>query len=167
MSLRRSAEGPIRVFAQLRDGCNAGKLFLPSTIQQKVPAAHMNHARRVLIIDPFDEAEMYALALRDAHIVTVAESASAGLAAYERHRADVVIVGPHLPDASQVDVVNWLKARTPAPHVVVLAAHAYEPWLAKIRDARPDAIQLTPCLPNDLVDLLKGLRAVRENPAET
>jgi DNA-binding NarL/FixJ family response regulator len=80
--------------------------------------------------------------------------------------ADIVIVGPDLPDASQVDVVNWLKAQTPAPHVVVLAAHAYEPWLAPLRDARPDVIQLTPCLPTDLVALLRGLRPVRENPAE-
>src|SRR5690349_9899103 len=58
---------------------------------------------------------------------------------YEQDRADVVVVvvGPRLLDASQVDVVKWLKAHT---------------------------IQLTPCLPEVLVALLRGLR-VSESPA--
>ena len=124
----------------------------------------MNHARRVLIIDPFDEAEMYALALRHCSIaVTLAASARDGFARYEERGADIVIVGSHLPDSSQVDVVHWLKARTPAPHVVALATHAYEPWLVRLRNAGPDVIQLTPWLPHNLVALLRDLS---KRPAE-
>jgi DNA-binding NarL/FixJ family response regulator len=127
----------------------------------------MNQGHRVLIIDPFDEGEMYALALRARDIVvTVAESACDGRVCYEQQRADIVVVGPRLLDASQVDVVHWLKAQTPAPSVVVLAAHAYEPWLARLRNAGPDAIQLPPCLPHDFVDLLRGLYGVGDRPAE-
>jgi hypothetical protein len=52
-------------------------LGLPKT--ESKAAAPMNHARRVLIIDPFDEGEMYALALRASDIAaTVAESALEG-----------------------------------------------------------------------------------------
>jgi DNA-binding response OmpR family regulator len=118
----------------------------------------MNHARRVLIIDPFDEAEMYEIALRACDFgVTLAASARDGFTRYEQRGADIVIVGPQLPDASQVDVVNWFKAQRPRAHVIVLTAHAYEPALAQLRDAGPDAIQVTPYLPKDLVALLRGL----------
>jgi len=125
----------------------------------------MNHAHRVLIIDPFDEAEMYAIALRRLQVsVQIASSGRDGLAAFEDHRPDTVVIALHLQGS--VDVVRSLKRQRPAPLVVVLSAHLYEPVLSPMIDAGCDAIQMTPCLPYSLIGRLQDLSARRSTASE-
>jgi len=111
-----------------------------------------SHHLRVVIVDAFDEAEMYAFAMRQAGIdVRVAATAAEGLTALDEHAVDVVVLGLRLTDMPGVEVVRRIKMRRHAPPVVLLVGHNYEPTLAPLREAGCDVMLMRPCLPEDLI----------------
>ncbi len=124
-----------------------------------------SHLPRVVIVDAFDEADMYAFALQQKGLsVRVATTGADGLAVLDIYAADVVVLGLRLPDMPGVEIVRRIKARRHAPAIVLLVGHNYEPTLTPLREAGCDVMLMKPCLPEDLMTEITRASA-RRRPA--
>ena len=115
---------------------------------------------RVLIINAYDEREMYAEAFRNRGLdVTTAATAAEGLASVTRRPPDVVVQGMAFGDGNGIDLARALTDRLSATGgaLIVISGFTDAPTLASIRLTGCDAVLLKPCLPDEL---LRTIRAV-------
>jgi two-component system, cell cycle response regulator DivK len=121
-------------------------------------------ARLVLVVDDFDDTrELYATALADAGFA-VAEAMNGQEALDRVARVDVARPALIVMDLSMPVVDGWeatrrLKADPATSDIIVIAltGHSTNLGLEKARTAGADAVLAKPCLPHDLVALVKAL----------
>ena len=120
---------------------------------------------RVLVVDAFDEREMYAEALRNSGMrVFTAATTSAARSAVRRHRFDVVIQGSVFADGSAADLAAEFRRsrRLKGVPLIVLSGFTDAPRVASMQQSGCDAILLKPCLPDDLLrEILRLLKRRR------
>jgi len=130
----------------------------------------------LVIVDAYDECEMYAEAFRDEGLkVTTARTAAEGLSSIRAQTPDLIIQGVRLPDVAGTELARELKSspRTKDTPLVILTGFSDEANLQKIREAGCDAIVVKPCLPADLLREVRRLlasrrlRPVRTSPVRT
>jgi DNA-binding NtrC family response regulator len=106
----------------------------------------------ILIIDAFDERDMYAEAFRArGHTVVTASTAIEGLRLIQQHRPDVVVQGLALPDLSGIELGKRIKQHDRSLPVIAISGFTDETTLRSARVCRFDAILLKPCLPEELL----------------
>lgn len=122
---------------------------------------------RLLIVNAFDERDMYAEAFRGhGFTVKTAPSAREALAAARRQKPDAIVVGALLPDLSGAELVKRLKAELAPIPVVLLTGFSDPQHGAAFRASGADLIVLKPCLPDDLLARVRELlRPGKSRPA--
>jgi CheY-like chemotaxis protein len=116
----------------------------------------------VLLIDAYDEREMYAQMMRfHGFLVTTASTAHDGYALLARARPDVIVQGMKLPDASGCDVARTLKTATRTCNIPLIGLTGYSDrgFLEAARAAGCDSVLLKPCLPDALIAEIRRLLA--------
>jgi DNA-binding response OmpR family regulator len=113
----------------------------------------------ILIIDAFDERDMYAEAFRArGHTVVTASTAIEGLRLIQQHRPDVVVQGLALPDLSGIELGKRIKQHHRSLPVIAISGFTDETTLRSTRVCRFDALLLKPCLPEEL---LRGILSAK------
>jgi two-component system KDP operon response regulator KdpE len=121
-------------------------------------------AIHVLIIDAYDEREMYAEAFRKHGLtVSTASTAAEGLTRFGQRQADVIVQGFVLPDMPGIELVTRLKVLAQMP-IIVLSGFTDPSTLGAIYAAGADSVKLKPCLPDMLLGEVKRLFAARLRP---
>jgi CheY-like chemotaxis protein len=118
-------------------------------------------ARTVLVVDDFDDTrELYAGALTDAGFAV--EEATNGQEALDRaesaHPA-IIVMDLSMPVIDGWEATRRLKANPATADIIVIAltGHSTSAGMAKAREAGADAVLTKPCLPNDLLALVRAL----------
>jgi two-component system cell cycle response regulator DivK len=125
-------------------------------------AAASRRLLRVLIVDAYDERDMYAEALvRHGFDVLTASTAIAALKLVTRTPPDVVVQGSMFPDLSGIGLTRRLKSlpQTRSAPLIVLSGFSDQATLGLIREGGCDSILVTPCLPEALLQEVQRLAA--------
>lgn len=119
---------------------------------------------RILIVDAYDERDMYGDYLR-AHgfDVRMAATARDGIAAVKEQEPHAVIVGAVLPDLPGERVVARIKrsSRSRSTPVLMLTGFFDGDHLKRFQACGADAVVLKPCLPEQLLRHVRRLIAGR------
>jgi two-component system, cell cycle response regulator DivK len=116
----------------------------------------------VVIIDGYDECDMYAEALRSYGIVvTTAESARDGIRLLESAQPDVVVQGLVFADLAGIELTQRIRAiphlrRTP---IAAVSGFTDRRTLDAAHEAGIDCVLLKPCLPERLLREIETLLA--------
>lgn len=105
---------------------------------------------RVLIIDAFDERDMYAEAFRSyGFTVTTASTATEGLKILDAQGIDVIVQGLVFPDLLGLELARQLKARadTRSKPLIVLSGFTDQQTLDAVRAIGSDSVLIKPCSP--------------------
>ena len=122
---------------------------------------------RVLVIDAYDEREMYAEALRAYGFeVTTAATALEGLETARRVRHDVIVQGLAFADLSGLELAARLKAgrETTQTPIIAISGFTDDAHVEAARAAGCRAVLIKPCDPRVLA---AELRRVLAPPATT
>ena len=125
----------------------------------------------ILVVDDFDDGrEMYSAYLRFAGFRV--EEAANGHEALEKAFAtlpDLILMDLSLPGIDGWEATRLLKKdpRTTAIPVVALTGHALEGHSQKAKEAGCDAFITKPCMPEDLLQQVKGIIESRKKSAST
>jgi two-component system, cell cycle response regulator DivK len=121
------------------------------------------HPLRVLIINAFDEREMYAEALQAAGLsVTTAATATQGLEQFLATMPDVVVQGMAFSDRAGIALAGDLsRLRSPATSLIVITGFTDAARLDELHAMRCDAVLLKPCLPEQLLRTVKRVHSSR------
>lgn len=115
----------------------------------------------VLVVDDFaDNRELYASALADAgYPVEQAENGQEALDFIGAHRPAVVVMDLSMPVLDGWEATKRIKSDPATADVVVIAltGHATNFGLQRAKEAGADAVLTKPCLPQDLLALLRSL----------
>ena len=115
----------------------------------------------VLVVDDFaDNRELYATTLIAAgYVVEEAENGQEALDAIGRRRPAVVIMDLSMPVLDGWEATKRIKADAATSGIVVIAVtgHATSSGLQRAKDCGADAVVAKPCLPQDLLELLRAL----------
>ena len=118
-------------------------------------------AQTVLVVDDFDDTrELYATALADAGFAV--EEASNGQEALDRADSAhpvIIVMDLSMPIVDGWEATRRLKGNPLTASIIVIAVtgHATSLGMAKAREAGADAVITKPCLPNDLIALVRAL----------
>ncbi len=115
----------------------------------------------MLVVDDFaDNRELYASALADAgYPVEQAENGQEALDFIGAHRPAVVVMDLSMPVLDGWEATKRIKSDPATADVVVIAltGHATNFGLQRAKEAGADAVLTKPCLPQDLLALLRSL----------
>lgn len=118
-------------------------------------------ARLVLVVDDFDDTrELYATALRDAGFaVAEATNGQEALDNVARSRPAVVVMDLSMPVLDGWEATRRLKEDPATSDILVIAltGHSTNLGLAKAKSAGANAVLSKPCLPDDLISLVRAL----------
>jgi CheY-like chemotaxis protein len=125
---------------------------------------------RVLIIDAFDERDMYAEAFRSyGFTVTTASTATEGLKILDAQGIDVIVQGLVFPDLVGVELARRLKARgdTRRKPLIVLSGFTDQQTLDAVRATGSDSVLIKPCSPTTLAaEIQRVLRHPQHEPVQ-
>ena len=117
----------------------------------------------VLVVDDFaDNRELYAATLSDAgYQVEQAENGQEALDFIGRRRPAIVVMDLSMPILDGWEATRRIKADPETSDIVVVAVtgHATNFGLQRAKEAGADAVLTKPCLPEDLLALLRSLTA--------
>jgi two-component system OmpR family response regulator len=117
-----------------------------------------NHNGCILVIDAYDEGDMYAEALRKwGFDVATASTAAQGLAAARTMAPDIIVQGVAFPDLSGAELARQLKQAVRSRPLIVLSGFRDERTLQSIQASGCDAVLEKPCLPSTLLGEIRGL----------
>jgi CheY-like chemotaxis protein len=115
----------------------------------------------VLVVDDFEDTrELYASALEAAGFaVAEAQDGEEALERIEAVRPALVVMDLSMPRVDGWEATRRLKAnpRSADTIVIALTGHSTHLGLQKARDVGADAVLAKPCLPNDLIALVRAL----------
>jgi two-component system cell cycle response regulator DivK len=115
----------------------------------------------VLVVDDFaDNRELYAAMLEDAgYAVEQAENGQEALDLIGRRRPAVVVMDLSMPVLDGWEATRRIKQNPETSDIVIIAVtgHATNFGLQRAREAGADAVLTKPCLPQDLLALLRSL----------
>ena len=117
--------------------------------------------RTVLVVDDFDDTrELYATALADAGFTV--EEARNGQEALDRANSGhpaIIVMDLSMPVVDGWEATRRLKANPVTADIIVIAltGHSTNRGMKEARDAGADAVITKPCLPNDLIALVRAL----------
>jgi DNA-binding response OmpR family regulator len=120
---------------------------------------------RVLIVDAFDEREMYAEALRSyGYSVATASTATQALRLIETSRYDLIVHGLMLPDIPGIELAERLSAHdhTRATPRIVISGFSDDESLKAARATGCRTVLLKPCEPRMLAAEIR--RVLRRPP---
>lgn len=124
---------------------------------------------RVLIID--DQADvraMIAIVLRVHHFEIVeAESAAAGLKAFENSNFDVAIVDIFLQGTNGFDLITMMRERSPKLPIVAISGMTALDFVSSSPEFSDVICLQKPFRANDLVRAIKAANASSQQPLET
>ena len=116
---------------------------------------------RVLVADDFaDTRELYASTFADAgYEVEQAENGQEALDAIARHRPAAVVMDLSMPVLDGWEATKRIKTDPTTRDVIVIAVtgHATKFGLQRATDAGADAVVAKPCLPSELLRLVRTL----------
>jgi DNA-binding response OmpR family regulator len=114
---------------------------------------------RIVIIDAYDECDMYAEAFRAAgYAVSISCTASNGLDLVIHDPPDAVIHGVRLPDMHGAELARRVRAAVSQPiRVIAITGFTDKSTLQWLQDAGCDAIPWKPCLPDDVIAQVRVL----------
>jgi len=117
------------------------------------------HRRRLLIVDAYDEREMYALAFRAAGFHVATARTMRGASRHLHSNPDAIVVGAVLADGSGAEFVARLKQTTQlaTTPIILLTGFIDRARFDAMRNSGADAVVLKPCLPPDLLDHIERL----------
>ncbi|MDB5213848.1 MAG: putative two-component system response regulator [Myxococcaceae bacterium] len=115
----------------------------------------------VLVVDDFaDNRELYAAMLEDAgYTVEQAENGQEALDVIGRRRPAVVVMDLSMPVLDGWEATRRIKENPETSDIVIIAltGHATNFGLQRAKEAGADAVLTKPCLPQDLLALLRSL----------
>ncbi|MEA2747742.1 MAG: hypothetical protein QOI41_1885 [Myxococcales bacterium] len=115
----------------------------------------------VLVVDDFaDNRELYAAMLEDAgYTVEQAENGQEALDVIGRRRPAVVVMDLSMPVLDGWEATRRIKQNPETSDIVIIAltGHATNFGLQRAKEAGADAVLTKPCLPQDLLALLRSL----------
>lgn len=115
----------------------------------------------VLVVDDFEDTrELYATTLLAAgYPVEEAENGQAALDAIGRRRPVLVVMDLSMPVLDGWEATKRIKddAATAGILVIALTGHATNAGLRRAKDSGADAVVAKPCLPQDLLTLVRTL----------
>lgn len=136
---------------------------MPSAQRGRTPSAGTRSS--VLIVDDFEDAlDLYAVCLTsEGFHVHAARTGAEGIALARTLRPAVILLDVRMPGMSGIDAAQILRAdrtfdNTP---IVALTARAMRHERAEMRAAGFDEVIPKPCLPPDLVRIVKRLMSTR------
>jgi DNA-binding response OmpR family regulator len=119
----------------------------------------------VLIVDPYDEAEMYAQAFAaDGVIVQTAKTAAEAQDRLLGFHPDIIIQGLALLDRSGIEFLCSVK-RSHAVPVIVLSGFLNTVIRDALQLAGADVVVLKPCVPSELLRHIERVRGSRRRVA--
>lgn len=119
-------------------------------------------AVRVLVIDAYDERDMYEEALSSyGFAVATAGTAAEGLKLLERQHVDVIVQGLVFPDLSGIELARQLKTRTETRRtpLIVLSGFIDQHNLDAVRATGCSSILIKPCDPGMLATEIRRVLA--------
>jgi two-component system, cell cycle response regulator DivK len=115
----------------------------------------------VLVVDDFaDNRELYATTFAAAgYEVAEAENGQEALDFIERRHPSAVVMDLSMPVLDGWETTRRIKADAATAGIIVIAVtgHATKFGLERAKDSGADAVVSKPCLPQDLLDLLRKL----------
>ena len=119
----------------------------------------------ILVADDFaDNRELFATALADAgYEVEEAENGQVALDIIGRRHPIVVVMDLSMPVLDGWEATKRIKADPATQGILVIAitGHATRASMQRAKDAGADAVVAKPCLPRDLLKLLRDLTSKR------
>ena len=116
------------------------------------PPASSKPSAYILIIDAYDEAEMYAVNFRhNGFDVTTAATAVEGLTSIDVRSPDLVIQGLVFSDLPGLELARRLKARLRAVPIAAISGFTDAASLESISAEGFSLVVTKPCLPDDLL----------------